>query len=324
MEDYVNFRKRYSNMDLFKAEPSFFDLFEGHKATYLQPIPTIIKWAGSKSRLLEKIYPFLKGAKNFTDDNFYIEPFAGSLSVALSIRKKKMILNDKNLKLINFFEQVRDKPEKLVKKINKIISDSEKYTNKADFYHEIRNLYNNLILSKGNAITVAAIFWYLNKTGFNGMYRETSKGKFNTSFGKRICPTPNFKLFMDVSCALKNVILLHKPFEPVCSMAEKNDIVYIDPPYLPVSRTSSFSSYLRYGFGIENHKRLCLKMKEMNDLGVYVVMSNSFGKMTEEIYSCLKESGFMFHEIEAMRVISGDKKGRGKIKELIITNIETQ
>jgi len=288
----------------------------------MNPVNTIIKWTGGKSRLINQIRPFFNKSIFEEDSNVYIEPFAGSFAMALYLKKKKMILNDKNIKLMNFFEQVKIRPRKLLNKINKIIDESESRNDKEVFYYEKREFYNKLILVKGNSITVAALFWYLNKTGFNGMYRETASGKFNIPFGKRLCPRPDVQKFSDVSCAIKNAVLLHKPFKSVCAMAKQNDIVYLDPPYIPVSKTSSFSSYLRYGFGIEDHKILCDEMKKMSNSGVYIVMSNSFCDMTEQIYSVLKKDGFTFHEIEATRLISGKSQGRGKIKELIITNMD--
>ena len=230
-----------------------------------------------------------------------------------------MILNDKNIKLMNFHDQVKKRPEKLHRKIIKYVEQYKKTDNQENFYYETREAYNKLTLATdNNGLTHASLFWFLNKTCFNGMYRETRRGDFNIPFGKRDCPVPDLKDFMDVSLALKNCLLYHKPFDVICEMAKQGDIVYLDPPYIPVSKTAGFSSYLRYGFGIDDHKKLCKIMNQLSNLGVYVVMSNSDCDATRDIYGDL--IGFNLIQVETQRLISGKSRGRGKITELIISN----
>ena len=282
---------------------------------------SLVKWAGGKGMLLSSIVPSFISRDMLRDGNSYIEPFSGSCAMAFHLKFKKMILNDKNIKLMNFYEQVKCRPEKLVRKINLLIKDGVSYGDREKFYYKIRSEYNELCLVKGNGITHASMFWFLNKTCFNGMYRETKYGAFNIPFGKRDCPIPDVDDFVYISNILKNCKIYHKPFEKICDMAKEHDIVYLDPPYIPISKTSSFSSYLRYGFDDSDHKRLCKMMQKMSDDNVYVIMSNSNSEETKSIYGSL--SGFQIFEIDAPRLISGKSKGRGMVKEIIVTNKDT-
>ena len=143
----------------------------------------LLKWAGGKSMLLPFLIPkFLK-----QDENAYIEPFIGDGSVALALQCPNMILNDKNIKLMNFHEQVQKRPEKLHRKIIKYINVYNNIKNRKEqgyFFYKTREKYNSLTLSnKNNGLTHASLFWFLNKTCFNGMYRENPRGDFNIPFG---------------------------------------------------------------------------------------------------------------------------------------------
>lgn len=285
---------------------------------------SVLKWTGGKSRLISSIIPRFINPQVLKSGSVYIEPFAGSCSVAFAVNHNRMILNDKNIKLINFFTQTKTRPEKLFRKISKLVKEYEKCNGldeQEKFFYKIRETYNSLVLSSnGNGLTHASFFWFLNKTCFNGMYRETSNGKFNIPFGKRDCPKPCLKDFLNVSAILKNCHLYGKPFETICSMAKPDDMVYLDPPYIPVSITSSFSGYLRYGFDLNDHKKLCKIMQGLSDNNVRVVMSNSDCELTRQTYGGLRD--FSFHHVETTRLISGHAKGRGKIKEVVITNME--
>ena len=308
LEDFFDATRKTTPLDIIEANRT----------------KSLLKWAGGKGRLFDTIVPKFINYKMLKAGSNYIEPFAGSCSMAFGLDFDNMILNDKNIKLMNFFTQTKIRPEKLFRKISKL---TDKYSECCDkkaqesFYYDIREIYNKKNLQvKGNALTNASYFWFLNKTGFNGMYRETATGKFNIPFGKRDCPVPCLSDFLSVSKILQKCQIYTKPFETVCSMAKTGDIIYLDPPYIPVSSTASFSDYLRYGFDLSDHERLCKVMQEMSDNRVYVVLSNSSCDMTKKIYGKLKD--FSSYEIETTRLISGKASGRGKVKELIITNME--
>ena len=140
----------------------------------------LLKWAGGKSKLLPLILPFL-------GQGDYLEPFLGSGAVAFAVQSNKMILNDKNIKLMNFYEQVKNRPEKLHRKIVKYASSFNCAPDKEVFFYETRAYYNDLTMVEyNNGLTHASLFWVINKTCFNGMYRETKGGDFNIPYGKRV------------------------------------------------------------------------------------------------------------------------------------------
>ncbi len=278
---------------------------------------TLVKWPGGKSQLIDFIVPsFISSLK--IKDGFYIEPFAGSCAIAFALNHKNTIINDKNIKLINFYRQVKNSPYKLINKINKIISEGDE---KEDYYYFIRQKYNKTILSKGNGIIHAAMFWFLNQTCFNGMYREDKNGNFNIPYGKRKCKMPKIENFILTSKKLQHYKIFSKNYKQIISMAKENDWVYLDPPYIPVSFTSSFSSYLRYGFEEKDHIELKNIIQCNAEKGVNIILSNSNSEKTKEIYGDLK--GFEFFETKKIqRLISGKNKGRKKLTELIITNVK--
>lgn len=306
-------------MDLSDKEEEEIGLF-GQIEKEAKPL---LKWTGGKSRLLDSIVPTFLNKSMLGKNKKYIEPFAGSCSVAFYLNCDKMILNDKNIKLMNFYTQVKTRPDKLYRKINKLVDayklSSSKKKQEA-FFYKVRDSYNGLCLTEGNGLVHASLFWFINKTCFNGMYREKKDGAYNIPFGKRDCPEPKLDNFLSVSEILQKCELYHKPFEAICEMAEPYDVVYLDPPYIPVSKTSSFSGYLRYGFDENDHKRLCKIMQTLSDNNVTVVLSNSSCQSTLDIYGGLV--GFHHYKVEVHRTVSGTNKGRGKIKELIITNRE--
>lgn len=288
---------------------------------FTEPKP-LLKWVGGKSRLSNVLIPKFLSNDYIKEGGRYIEPFVGSAAMAIAINHSKMILNDKNIKLMNFYHQIKQRPQKTYLKINKLTTEYNSCHNKEEFFYKIRKKYNDSILNfNNNGISHAAWFWFLNKTGFNGMYRETKKGKFNIPFGKRNCPVLKWQEVLALSKILKNCKLYHKQFDKICTMARNGDFVYLDPPYLPLSKTSNFSSYLRYKFGLDEHALLCEFMEKMHLKNVNVVMSNSNSPLTYDIYGNLKN--FYFHKIDVQRLVSGNNKGRKKIKEVIITNVKS-
>jgi len=295
----------------------FIEKLENNQNSHIQK--PLLKWAGGKTQILSYLIPLLK--QNISTNTTYIEPFLGSGSVAIALNAPRMILNDKNEKLINFHEQVRLNPKILYEEIQQLINRHNKCKDMAGFYYTIRKEYNALELKdEKTKLLSASMFWFLNKTGFNGMYRETKNGDFNIPFGDRKCPSLDFENVMAVSKIFKKCIFFYKSFEEICVMAKKGDIIYLDPPYIPLSKTSSFNGYLKNGFELKLHQKLCKIMNELELSGVNVVMSNSDCDLTRKTYSNLNE--FNFKTIDVRRFISGKAKGRRKITELIITNVK--
>lgn len=281
-----------------------------------------IKWAGGKRKSLPYIHRFLN-AQTMKNKGCYYEPFCGSCSVALSLNFPKMVLNDKNKKLINFFIQLQKNPHRLFNKITKL---SNQYNDlnvkdKEFFYYKIRDEYNGKNLCKGNGIKYATYFWFLNKTGFNGIYRESKNGHFNIPFGKRECPLPTWKHFESANNRFKNTIFLSHNYVKLCKDIKENDIVYFDPPYLPESiEDNNFTSYIRYGFSVNEHIKLKNIIRSLSKKGTRIVLSNSNSKLTHGIYGDLE--GFNMEVISISRTISGLSKGRSNVSEMIIHNID--
>ncbi len=282
---------------------------------------SLVKWAGGKGRVLQFLSPYLF-SDNFYNRNRFIEPFCGSMTVSLFMNHPCMLLNDKNRNLINFFEQVKVNPLKLYKKIDKLKNQYNRLDKKlkSEFYYDIREKYNKQYMVKGNGITNAAYFWFLNKTGFNGMYRETKDGKFNIPFGERDCPDIDLNHINNVANIMKSATFSSLNFDSFCNCIQDGDAVYFDPPYLPYSKTSSFNSYIGKGFDIELHVKLAAIMKRLSRKGVAVVMNNSQSELTNDIYGGLK--GFHIEKIMVSRSISAKSGSRQKAGELIIANFK--
>ena len=266
------------------------------KTKSLKPL---LKWAGGKSSLVSQIIPFFP-----PQYNRYIEPFMGSGSVFLTLQPSVAILNDLNSQLISFYEVVRDQPLQLIETINNFaLNYSEKY------YYLLR------ANSFSNPIEQAARFLFLNKTCFNGLYRENKKGFFNVPFGKKLtCPSfLNKENLLSVSNILKGAQLSQHDFIGVINSAKKDDLVYCDPPYLPLTITSNFSNYLSHGFTLKDHERLRDACVSAAEKGAHVFISNS---ISEECYKLYKTH--TISEIKAIRRISAKKEGRGELKEILV------
>jgi len=271
----------------------------------------LLKWTGSKYKLLPVIIPKYINKNMLDDGQTYFEPFMGSGAVAFGCNFKNMVLNDKNKKLVNFYSQTRDNTHNLYTEIDTVIKDYKRSDNKEIYYYNRRKEFNTTT----KEIRSAALFWFLNKTGFNGIYREDSKGNLNTPYGKRDCNLSNIKDFEVIADILSGCQLFNKDFEEICNMTSGGDLVYFDPPYIPISETSSFSTYLKGGFSIDDHIRLNNIMEELDKRGVKIVMSNSKCKLTQDTYK-----NFKIKDINVRRLISAKNKGRGIVQEVVVTN----
>ncbi len=278
-----------------------------------QNIPKpFLKWAGGKSKLLEQYkYYFPKHFKN------YYEPFLGGGAVFFYINQnlpKKAVLTDINNNLIETYLCVRDNVEHLID----LLSEHQKKHNKA-YYYEMRSLSYNTDLER------AARLIYLNKTCFNGLYRENSKGKFNVPIGRYVNPPicqPD--LLRSVSIALQSAVIDVRPFEDILKYANSDDFVYFDPPYHPLSDTSYLTAYSRYSFNEDNQIKLRNIFAELAAQGVKVMLSNSDCTFIRELYSDDKifqaNNLPTIHTISASRAINSNPKKRGKISEILVTS----
>lgn len=260
-----------------------------------------LKWAGGKSRLIPQYI-------NYFPDNYntYYEPFLGGGAIFFYLQPTKAILTDINAELINVYKCVCNQVEDLIP----LLENHQKHHNR-DYYYWMRSQ------KLTDDIEKAARIIYLNKTCFNGLYRENSKGEFNVPMGKyknpKIC---HQELLRSASIALKSTTIELKSFEYIVDFADSDDdFVYFDPPYHPRSSTSNFTTYSHHNFGVEQQEKLAEIFKTLHKKGVKVMLSNSDTPLIEDLYK-----DFNIHPIQAARVINSKAKNRGKITEFLITS----
>jgi DNA adenine methylase len=271
-------------------------------------VDPILKWAGGKRQLLPEILSLFP--KNYSDLDYH-EPFVGSGAVFFTISPKKGSINDSNQYLVNFYQIVRDYPEEL-------IGEASKYRYEKETYYNLRTRFNEEILSD---IERAALFLYFNKTGFNGLWRVNSRGKFNVPFGRYKNPTivPKDRI-RNSSQMLKNIKILCTDFSYIVDFANKGDLCYFDPPYEPVSKTAYFTSYTAKGFNMKEQERLSDICHKLDEKEVKFVLSNSHIKQIVELYD--SNPNFRIKIVKANRKINSRADKRGPVNEILVTNIK--
>ena len=265
----------------------------------------IVKWAGGKRQILSQIRKRLP--KTIAT---YYEPFVGGGAVYFALANRKVfqqaVINDVNRELMDtYFLLAEGRSEELV-------SVLRTYQNTREFYDQIKALNPT---EMPNIIDRVARFLFLNKTGFNGLYRVNKSGGFNVPFGRY--PNPNFcddPRFREAARALKGATIKCLDFETVVVDSKPGDAIYFDPPYIPKSETANFTAYTDRGFGIQEHTRLARVFKEKAEAGISVLLSNSDTKIARELYR-----GFRISRIQAVRSINSDGEKRGPIGELLIS-----
>lgn len=276
----------------------------------IQPRP-FLKWVGGKARLLPSI-------SEYYPDSYerYFEPFVGGGAMFFSIQPQTAHINDLNLVLISAYKHIRDDVEALIKALRGL--EEEYYLlpsleDKKIFYLEQRTLFNSL---PHETLEKTVLLIFLNKTCFNGMYRENSKGGFNVPFGQHLRPTIcDVNNLRSISEALAHTIITHSSYEDAVADAKKDDFIYFDPPYHPLNPTSSFTSYQAGGFSEKDQIKLRDEFKRLSDLGCKVMLSNSDAPLINELYK-----DFNIHKIYAARSINSNGAKRGKILEVLVTN----
>jgi len=272
-----------------------------------------VKWVGGKRGLLTQIL------ENFPKKfNNYHEPFLGGGAVFFELyskgllKNKKIYLSDINSELINTYNMVKNNPHKL---INSLENFKEKHSK--EFYYEIREIDRTKEFKNLSDIQRATRFIYLNKTCFNGLYRVNKKGYFNTPIGSYKNPNiADRDTILSASEALQNTIILNQSFSEVINNANKDDLVYFDPPYYPLNTTSSFTSYNENEFLDNKQKELFNLFEELDNKGCFVLHSNSDTNFIKELYKDY-DIGF----VQANRFINSKSSGRGKISEVLVNNL---
>ncbi len=283
-----------------------------------------LKWAGGKTQLIAEIernLPPLVLSGKFT----YVEPFVGSGAVLFWMLKnfpnlEKAIINDINSDLINVYEIICSNPKEIISILKNFQSEYHELQNKEEikkkYYYQKRDLYNTRNTDKP---TQAALFIFLNRTCFNGLYRVNQSNLFNVPIGSyklpKICDEQNIQA---VSDALQNVEILNGDFEKTISYANENTFFYLDPPYKPLSETSNFNSYAENEFDDKEQIRLkhfCNKLHVHRSkwmLSNSDVQDNNF---LDKIYS-----EFFIKRVKAKRIINSKSDKRGELSELLIVN----
>lgn len=276
--------------------------FEDEKSAKPKPF---VKWVGGKRKLLPEILPRLPPFMNR-----YHEPFIGGGAVFFALAAADRIghafLSDANPELVETYAAVRDDVEDVIRLLS-----SMKY-DKAEFLRRRAIDWR----SKPDACMTAARFIYLNKCGFNGLYRVNSKGEFNVPFGKyddpTICDAEGLRA---ASRALQIATIKYQNFSEALRGVQTGDAAYMDPPYLPLSATSSFTSYTSDGFSLKDHVHLRDEFRRISLLGAHVLLSNSAAPAISELYA-----EFGPEEVMMARAINSKGSKRGKIAELLVSS----
>jgi DNA adenine methylase len=273
--------------------------------------PRFVKWAGGKQQLIEQFKPLFP--KKF---NNYFEPFVGSGAVAYymvqKFKPKKVLLSDINEELINAYNIIKTDVKRLIIELKQHkeyhMADSKNY------YYEIRGVNPNDLPK----LERAARFIYLNKTCFNGIYRVNSKGKFNVPIGSYKNPDIIQKdKLLKISKLLKNIIIQVMDFKEIVNKATKGDFIYFDPPYYPLKKGKSFTTYTKGNFLEEEQKQLAEVFKKLHKKGCYCMLSNSDTDFIKDLY---KDKSFHINIVRATRMINSNAKDRGQINEIVVTN----
>ena len=213
---------------------------------------------------------------------------------------------------MNFYKVLRDKPLELIEEASKFVYEKSEY-------YRLRTYFNKVKLGQ---VEEAAILLYLNKTGYNGLYRVNSKGDFNVPFGRYKNPKiVDTERIMKASRLLRNIDIFSERFHLVTKYADKGDIVYLDPPYLPISETSDFTSYSKAGFSYIDHIQLRDICYELHKEGVLFIQSNSYLEPVLKLYNDINV--FSIEVFQMSRPINSKALKRGEVKEILITNIPT-
>jgi DNA adenine methylase len=295
----------------------------------------LLKWAGGKRQLLPALaahYP--------SRVSRYVEPFLGSGAVFFDLFSRGMLaqgearLSDVNPDLIGCYRTLRDRPGDVIEALGAL---EREHRQRGDAcYYEVRDGRFNpqRAVTSGDAAAavraytpeLAAMLIFLNRTGFNGLFRLNRQGAFNVPAGRyitpRICDPGHLRAVAEAFRA-PGVTITHRPFADALADAGAGDFVYCDPPYEPLSRTASFASYTAQGFTMFDQRSLVEAVAAACGRGAQVVVSNSSAPAIEEAYTSPRavRAGLRIRRVAARRAINSRASARGTVDELIITNV---
>jgi len=259
-----------------------------------------LKWAGGKSKLVNEISTALGKGKRL------VEPFVGSGAVFMGTNYSSYLLCDSNRDLINVYLSLSQDYQGLVDELRNLFSEG---SNTSSFYYSARDEFNSSLCTRTRK---SALFIYLNRHSFNGLCRYNKAGQFNVPFGsyKRVlCPLDGIQAFFDKTPTAQ---FKAQDFRRTFLDLEEGDLVYCDPPYVPISSSSSFTSYSPDGFSLLEQAALAEHARDAASRGFTVVISNHDLPITRDIYS-----GAAIESLYVRRSISSKANTRGEVRELI-------
>lgn len=268
----------------------------------------VVKWVGGKRQLLDAIIPLLP-------DHFstYVEPFVGGGALLFEIQPKKAIVNDLNHELINLYKVIKDKPNELL-----LLLEEHELNNSEEYFYQIRALDRSESYDEMSDIEKAARIIYLNKTCYNGLFRVNQSGQFNSPYGKYKNPNIVNKpvvLAMANYFQNNNITLLNGDYKIALKKLRKGAFVYFDPPYMPISSSSSFTGYTENGFDKKQQIELKRECDKLNSKGIKFLLSNSDHPFIRELYK-----DYEIITVKAKRSINSNSNKRGEINEVLVRN----
>jgi DNA adenine methylase len=277
------------------------------KNKFVQPV---LKWVGGKRQLIPEIEKYFPNTREIST---YYEPFVGGGAVLFHFQPKKAVINDINEELINLYKVIKND-------VDLLIEDLKTYKNNEKLYYEVRALDRTPEFKNLTNIQRASRTHFLNKTCYNGLYRVNSSGEFNTPFGKYKNPDiVNETVLKAVSIYFNksNMKILNGDYEESLKGIRKGAFVYFDPPYDPVSSSSSFTGYSEGGFDREEQTRLKKVCDKLNNKGVKFLLSNSATGFVKELYQ-----DYDINIVQAKRSVNSVASKRGKVDEVLIKNYD--
>ena len=271
-------------------------------------VAPFVKWAGGKRQLLKQIRERMP--KTY---NKYFEPFVGGGAVIFDLLPTDAVINDINRALINTYRQICNEPDAFLQRVKEL--DDAMWEDGKEYYYSLREQYNDKLMREEFDLELSALFVFINKHCFNGLYRVNGKGLFNVPYNNSRKASCDENAIKATSEYLKNVTILEGDFELACQNARKEDFVFIDSPYAPLNPTS-FESYTKEGFDIESHKRLADLYDKLTARGCYCMLTNHNTELINELYS---NKGYRIDVVSVKRMINSDATNRVG-EEVIICN----
>ena len=271
-------------------------------------VAPFVKWAGGKRQLIPQIRERMPEKYN----NNY-EPIVGGGAVLFELQPANALINDINKALINTYNIICNEADAFLEAVNRL--DEEMWEDGKKYYYSVREHYNDKLMKSEYDVELAALFVFINKHCFNGLYRVNGKGLFNVPYNNSRRTSADENVIREVSKYLKGVKIINGDFEEACKDAKKGDFVFIDSPYAPLNPTS-FESYTKEGFDIESHKRVAKLYDELTARGCYCMLTNHNTELINELYG---NKGYKIDVVSVKRMINSDASNRVG-KEVIICN----